>query len=101
MPRAKRSALILISVRAKPPQRDLIDQASKHLGLSRSEFMVGAACREAKRVLHGPSEIELIDRRHISIPAKDWERVEAFVARPPKNVPALRKLLATKPVWER
>lgn len=42
---------ITVSIKAKIPQRDLIDQAAQQLGQSRADFMLAAACREAEDVL--------------------------------------------------
>ena len=40
-----------ISLRAKPAQRDLIDQAASLLGKNRSDFMLEVACDKAQQVL--------------------------------------------------
>ena len=40
-----------INLRARPEQRDLIDQAAELLGKSRSDFMLEAACDKAQSVL--------------------------------------------------
>lgn len=42
-----------INSRAKPEQRDLIDQAASLLGENRSDFMLEAACERARR--RGPT----------------------------------------------
>jgi uncharacterized protein (DUF1778 family) len=47
------------------------------------------------------AEIALLDRRIITIPAEDWAHLTAFLAHPPRDIPALRKLLSSKPVWEK
>ena len=40
-----------INLRARPEQRDIIDQAAKLLGKNRSDFMLEAACDRAQSVL--------------------------------------------------
>ena len=40
------------------------------------------------------------DPRAVTIPAEDRERFEAWMAAPPKAVPALRDLAATRPAWQ-
>jgi uncharacterized protein (DUF1778 family) len=40
-----------IRIRAAAEQRDLIDQAADHLGRSRSDFILEAACRRAEDML--------------------------------------------------
>lgn len=42
---------VFINIRAKIHQRDLIDQAAKRVGRSRSNFMLDAACRQAENTL--------------------------------------------------
>ena len=45
------------------------------------------------------AEIDLLERRIVTIPAKDWAKFEAWVSAPPKDVPALRKLAKSRPAW--
>ncbi len=40
-----------INLRARPEQRDIIDQAAKLLGKNRSDFMLEAACDRVQSVL--------------------------------------------------
>lgn len=40
-----------INIRAKVSQRDLIDMAANHVSKSRTDFMLEAACREARDIL--------------------------------------------------
>ncbi len=40
-----------INLRARPEQRDLIDQAARLLGKNRSDFMLEAACDRAQAVM--------------------------------------------------
>ena len=40
-----------INLRARPDQRDLIDQAAAVLGKNRSDFMLEAACERARAVV--------------------------------------------------
>ncbi|WP_297202492.1 DUF1778 domain-containing protein [uncultured Pluralibacter sp.] len=40
-----------INIRAKASQRDLIDMAANHVSKSRTDFMLEAACREARDIL--------------------------------------------------
>ena len=52
-----------INLRAKPEQRDLIDQAAAMLGKNRSDFMLEAACDRAQSVLLDQVYFRLDDRR--------------------------------------
>jgi uncharacterized protein (DUF1778 family) len=83
----------VLSIRLSADERRLLQAAADQGRATISEFV--------RRHALDAAEIELMDRRRIVISSKDWERVEAFVARPPRGIPAVRKLLATKPVWEK
>jgi hypothetical protein len=52
------------------------------------------------RVHPWPDEADLLDRRVVTIAAKDWARFEAWAGEPPKEVPALRRLSEVRPVWQ-
>ena len=41
---------VMINIRARQRQRDLIDEAAAVLGKNRSDFMLETACREAEAV---------------------------------------------------
>jgi uncharacterized protein (DUF1778 family) len=47
------------------------------------------------------AEIEVLERRVVTIPAKDWEAFERWAYRPPEEIPALRSLLSKPPTWEK
>ena len=82
----------VINIRVKHRQRELIDQAADALGRNRSEFMLDAACRAAEDVL--------LDQRIIQLGPEAWEQFNALLDAPARDIPALRSLLASKPVWE-
>jgi uncharacterized protein (DUF1778 family) len=50
---------VVINIRARTTQRDLIDRAAEALGKNRSDFMLEASCREAENVL--------LDRRYFTL----------------------------------
>lgn len=83
---------VVINIRAKKGQRDLIDQAASALGKNRSDFMLETACREAETVL--------LDRRVFPLDETTWERFNALLDAPARDLPQLRKLLSTKAPWE-
>lgn len=90
----KQSRLDLsINIRAQKRQRDLIDQAAERLGRSRSEFMLDAACRQAKDVL--------LDQRLFLVDAGACERVHRLLEKPLPATLKLRRLIETQPPWER
>lgn len=84
---------ITINIRAQQRQRELIDQAAAMLGKNRSDFMLEIACREAETVL--------LDRRMFAVDTDTWTRFNALLDAPPRDLPKLRKLLATKAPWDR
>jgi len=80
-----------INLRARPDQRDLIDQAAQLMGKTRSDFMLEVACEKAKTVL--------IDQVFFSL---DEERFKAFndlLDAPVAANPGLERLMAVKPPW--
>jgi len=79
-----------INLRALPEQRDLIDQAAKLLGKSRSDFMLEVACERAQSVL--------LDQTFFSL---DVQRFTELLDAPQAPNPGLAKLMALKPVWEK
>jgi uncharacterized protein (DUF1778 family) len=43
----------------------------------------------------------LLDRRYFALSTDEFKRFKAMLDRPPKDNPRLRRLLQTKPPWER
>ena len=82
-----------INLRASQRQKLLIDRAADALGRSRSDFMLDTACREAESVL--------LDRRYFSLPEDAFKKFVAMLDRTPKDNPRLRRLLQSKPPWDR
>lgn len=82
----------VVSVRVSPSERDLLEAAAEQARTSLSDFIRRRAIEAA--------EMEVLDYRIVTIPAEQWEKFEAWVGSPAKEVPALRKLAASRPVWE-
>ena len=82
-----------INLRATRKQKTLIDRAAEALGRSRSDFMLETSCREAETVL--------LDRRYFALSEEEFRRFAAMLDKPPTSNPKLRRLLQTKPPWER
>ncbi|MBX3642327.1 MAG: DUF1778 domain-containing protein [Rubrivivax sp.] len=80
-----------INLRAKPEQRDLIDQAASMLGKNRSDFMLEAACDRAQSVLLDQVYFRLDERRF-----KDFVRL---LDAPPSANAGLERLMAVKAPW--
>lgn len=83
---------VTISIRAKAAQRDLIDQAARRLGRTRSDFMLEAACRQAENVL--------LDQTYFALDPKAFEAFQALLDNPPPPTDRLRRTLNAKPPWE-
>ncbi len=86
---------VAINIRARAKQRDLIDRAAEALGRNRSDFMIEAACNEARRVL--------LDQTFFALDAKAFDNLSSLLEQPvPRtNRNALKHLLARKAPWER
>ena len=82
----------LISIRIKPADRALIDQAAAAQGKKRSEFMLEAARRAAEETL--------LDQTLLRVDAATFGRFVELLDRPPQPNEGLRKLLLQKAPWE-
>lgn len=86
------AAPAILSVRVSPSERSLLEAAAALARTSLSDFIRRKAIEAA--------EVDMVDRSHVTIPARDWARFEAWVDAPARDVPALRALTARKPVWQ-
>jgi uncharacterized protein (DUF1778 family) len=82
----------VLSVRVSRDERVLLEAAAEHARTNLSDFIRRKAIEAA--------EADLLERRIVTIPAEDWEKFEAWVDSPAKEVPALRRLSATRPAWQ-
>jgi len=80
-----------IHLRALPEQRDLIDQAARLLGKSRSDFVLEAACDKAQSVL--------LDQVFFSLEDAKFRAFTAMLDAPVQPNPRLDRLLAVKAPW--
>lgn len=46
------------------------------------------------------TEMEIPDRRAVTIPAADWEKFKEWVNVPAQTISVLRRRAATRPMWE-
>jgi len=81
----------VLSVRVSASERALLEAAAEQASTNLSDFVRRRALEAA--------ESDLLNRRIVTIPAKDWARFEAWASSPAREVPALRKLSKTRPVW--
>lgn len=80
-----------INLRARPAQRDLIDQAASLLGKNRSDFMLEVACERAQAVL--------LDQVFFSLDAEKFKQFTAALDAPPSANTGLERLMAVKAPW--
>jgi len=83
----------VLSVRVNASERALLEAAAEHASTSLSDFVRRRALEAA--------ESDPLDRRIVTIAAKDWARFEAWASALAREVPALRKLSTTRPVWQK
>jgi uncharacterized protein (DUF1778 family) len=82
-----------INLRARPEQREIIDQAAQLLGKNRSDFMLEAACDKAQSVL--------LDQVFFRLDAAEFRRFVKLLDTPPAANPGLERLMAVRPPWAR
>jgi uncharacterized protein (DUF1778 family) len=83
----------VLSVRVSEEERALLKAASDQARTSLSEFVRRKAVEAA--------EADVLERRIVTIPAKDWEAFERWANRPPEEIAALRSLASKPPTWEK
>jgi uncharacterized protein (DUF1778 family) len=86
-----RLAPVTLHIRANAGQRELIDQAAKCVGRSRSEFMLDATCRQAEEVL--------LDQTYFALDAEHFQAFQALLDDPPIANERLRCTLTAKAPW--
>lgn len=83
----------ILSIRVGSDERALLETAAEQSRTTLSEFVRRKALEAA--------ETDVLARAIVTIPAKDWEKFEAWLAEKPRRVPGLRKLAARKLSWEK
>ena len=81
-----------INLRAHAGQRDLIDQAARISGKTRSDFMLEAACEKAQGVM--------LDQVFFALNGQDFQHFHALLDAPVVANPGLERLLATSATWD-
>ena len=87
------STTSVLSVRVTSDERALLEAASEQARTSLSDFVRRKALEAA--------EINVLERSVVTIPAKDWEAFESWIARPAEPIPALKRLARKTPPWQR
>lgn len=74
----------VLRVRVSQEERAILVAASEQAHTSLSEFV--------RRKAVDAAESDMLDRRIITISAKDWEAFESWPRRPAQEIPALKEL---------
>ncbi len=83
----------VLSVRLSDQERALLESASSQARTNVSDFVRRKAIEAA--------EAEMLERRIVTIPAKDWERFEAWAAKPARAIAGLKELAGRRPTWRK
>jgi uncharacterized protein (DUF1778 family) len=83
----------VLSVRLSDQERTLLETASSQARTNLSDFVRRKALEAA--------EADVLDRRVVTIPARDWERFEAWAAAPAREIAGLKDLSARPPTWRK
>ena len=83
----------VLSVRLSDQERVLLEAASSQARTNLSDFVRRKALEAA--------EADLLERRVVTIPAKNWERFEAWAAKPAREIAGLKELAERPPTWRR
>lgn len=82
----------ILSVRVSPDERAMLEAAAERARTNLSDFVRRRAVEAA--------EMDVATQPVVIIPAGDWAKFEAWVELPPRDVPAVRKLAASRPAWQ-
>ena len=83
----------VLSVRLSRRERALLEAASAQARTNLSDFVRRKALEAA--------ETDVLERRIVTIPAKDWERFEAWAAAPARAIAGLKELARKRPTWRK
>jgi uncharacterized protein (DUF1778 family) len=86
------NAMQPVSVRLTAEERELVKSAAREARTNVSDFIRRRAIEAA--------EIELTERRIVTIPADAWEKFERWAEEEPKQIPALQRLAGARPEWQ-
>lgn len=83
----------VLSVRVSAEEREILTAAAEKAHTNLSDFVRRKAVEAA--------EIEVIERRLVTIPADAWKKFESWVNKPARDIPALRELAESRPTWRK
>ncbi len=83
----------VLSVRLSEEERALLEAASSQARTNVSDFVRRKALEAA--------EADVLERRIVTIPAKDWARFESWAAKPAREIAGLEELSRRPPTWRK
>lgn len=83
----------VLSVRISTSERDILETAATNMHTNVSDFVRRKALEAA--------EMDVLERKVVTIPAKDWEKFESWVDSPAQEVSALKELSGIRPTWQK
>ena len=92
MPRTSASKPGRLNIRVSEHEKDVLMRAASALNTSVSSFVVQRAYAEAQVILAEQSQFRL--------PDKKWREFTRALDAPPQDIPALRKLLTQRGVFD-
>ena len=82
----------VLSVRVSAAERALLEAASELAHTSLSEFV--------RRKAIDAAEVDVLERRIVTIRARDWKKFEAWANRPAEAIAGLEDLVRKAPTWQ-
>jgi len=92
MPQTSNNTTI-VSGKVNSDKRAILETAAELAHINLKDFM--------RRGSPESVETEVLNRTIITIPAKDWEALDAWLNRPAEPNPALAELVRRTPAWEK
>jgi uncharacterized protein (DUF1778 family) len=83
----------VLSVRLSEQERALLEAASTQARTNVSDFVRRRALEAA--------ELDVLERRIVTIPAKDWQRFEAWAATPAREIAGIKDLIRKRSTWRK
>ena len=84
---------LVLSVRLSEQEHAMLEAASAQARTNLSDFVRRKALEAA--------EADVLERRIVTIPAKDWERFESWAAKPAREIAGLEELAGRPPTWRK
>jgi uncharacterized protein (DUF1778 family) len=83
----------VLSVRLSEQERALLEAASSQARTNVSDYVRRKALEAAG--------VDVLEHRIVTIPAKDWERFEAWASRPGRVIAGFKHLARKSPTWRK